>query len=53
MDDLQTLRPTIFATVPRLLNRIYDKVLMGVQGSKIKSALFNLALSRKMELAKK
>ena len=25
-DDLQILRPTIFPTVPRLLNRIYDKV---------------------------
>ena len=26
MDDIQTLRPTIFPAVPRLLNRIYDKV---------------------------
>ncbi len=25
-DDLQTLKPTIFVTVPRLLNRMYDKV---------------------------
>lgn len=26
MDDLQTLRPTVFPVVPRLLNRICDKV---------------------------
>ena len=25
-EDLMALRPTIFPTVPRLLNRIYDKV---------------------------
>ena len=27
-EDMQTLRPTLFITVPRLLNRIYDKVLV-------------------------
>lgn len=26
MDDLQTLQPTVFPVVPRLLNRICDKV---------------------------
>ena len=26
LDDMQTLKPTIFPAVPRLLNRIYDKV---------------------------
>jgi hypothetical protein len=26
LDDISTLRPTIFASVPRLWNRIYDKV---------------------------
>ena len=25
-NDMQALRPTIFPTVPRLLNRMYDKV---------------------------
>ena len=25
-DDMQALKPTIFPTVPRLLNRMYDKV---------------------------
>lgn len=26
MDDIRTLQPTFFPVVPRLLNRIYDKV---------------------------
>ncbi len=28
MDDLKTLKPTIFPVVPRLLNRMFDKVLL-------------------------
>ena len=27
VNDVQVLRPTIFVSVPRLLNRVYDKVL--------------------------
>ena len=26
LDDIKELKPTLFAVVPRLLNRIYDKV---------------------------
>lgn len=26
MDDIKELQPTLFASVPRLLNRFYDKV---------------------------
>lgn len=26
MDDIKELKPTLFPTVPRLLNRVYDKV---------------------------
>lgn len=33
LEDIQELRPTIFASVPRLWNRIYDKVLAQVRGS--------------------
>ena len=29
LDDIQALKPTIFVSVPRLLNRIYDKVEEG------------------------
>ena len=25
-DDMKALKPTVFPTVPRLLNRVYDKV---------------------------
>ena len=28
IDDMKILQPTLFVTVPRLLNRIYDKVLV-------------------------
>jgi long-chain acyl-CoA synthetase len=31
MDDLAALRPTIFVSVPRLFNRVYDKVMAGVK----------------------
>ena len=26
MDDIKELKPTVFPSVPRLLNRVYDKV---------------------------
>ena len=26
IEDIQALRPTLFVSVPRLLNRVYDKV---------------------------
>uniref|UniRef100_A0A0B7ANZ2 Long-chain-fatty-acid--CoA ligase n=1 Tax=Arion vulgaris TaxID=1028688 RepID=A0A0B7ANZ2_9EUPU len=48
-DDLVTLKPTIFPTVPRLLNRIYDAVHGEVKGSKIKSALLRWALASKQK----
>lgn len=49
MDDMATLRPTIFPTVPRLLNRMYDNVLAKARVSAVKSKLFELALTKKME----
>ncbi|XP_071107341.1 long-chain-fatty-acid--CoA ligase 1-like [Haliotis cracherodii] len=48
ISDLQTLRPTIFPTVPRLLNRIRDKVYANVKSSAIKSYLLDWALSSKL-----
>nr|KAG5707715.1 hypothetical protein BaRGS_003290 [Batillaria attramentaria] len=47
-DDFQALKPTQFTAVPRLLNKIRDKVITGVQGSKVKSALLNMALKSKL-----
>jgi len=33
MEDLEELRPTVFASVPRLYNRIYDRILGTVKAS--------------------
>lgn len=52
-DDLQALRPTIFPTVPRLLNKIYDTIMSKAKESKMKENLLKFALKRKqMELEK-
>lgn len=48
--DIAALRPTIFPSVPRLLNRMFDKVMAGVQSaSPLKKFLFNTALNAKRE----
>ncbi|KAH1026142.1 hypothetical protein HUJ05_010705 [Dendroctonus ponderosae] len=39
--------PTVTPAVPRLLNRIYDKVQADINGNCIKKMLFNMALSSK------
>uniref|UniRef100_A0A7N8XIT7 Long-chain-fatty-acid--CoA ligase n=1 Tax=Mastacembelus armatus TaxID=205130 RepID=A0A7N8XIT7_9TELE len=46
MDDIKTLKPTFFPVVPRLLNRIYDKVLGSVT-SPLRRALLHYAVRRK------
>mmetsp|Transcript_8547 Transcript_8547/g.14411 ORF Transcript_8547/g.14411 Transcript_8547/m.14411 type:complete len:371 (-) Transcript_8547:647-1759(-) len=49
LDDLKVLRPTLFPSVPRLFNRIYDKITAGVkEKSGIQKALFNRAVSGKL-----
>ncbi|OQR93326.1 Long-chain-fatty-acid--CoA ligase, partial [Achlya hypogyna] len=49
MDDLSELRPTLFVTVPRLLNKIYDKIVGGAKaGGGFKAWLFNYAVATKM-----
>uniref|UniRef100_A0A8D3CV05 Long-chain-fatty-acid--CoA ligase n=1 Tax=Scophthalmus maximus TaxID=52904 RepID=A0A8D3CV05_SCOMX len=35
-DDMKALRPTIFPVVPRLLNRVYDKVQSGSLGGRVR-----------------
>ncbi|GMR46363.1 hypothetical protein PMAYCL1PPCAC_16558 [Pristionchus mayeri] len=51
-EDLQELQPTIMPVVPRVLNKLYDKVMSGVNSSLIKRILFNAALSyKKREMA--
>lgn len=46
--DLMLLKPTIFASVPRLLNKVYDRVVAGVQDvSTFRKFLFYQALHTK------
>ena len=48
LDDVRIIQPTIFVSVPRLFNRIYDKVWQGVnEKSTIAKFLFKLAYSQK------
>ncbi|NXN67333.1 ACSL5 ligase, partial [Himantopus himantopus] len=46
-DDMKTLKPTLFPVVPRLLNRIYDKIQSGAK-SPVKRCLLNFAVVMKM-----
>ncbi|NXW55993.1 ACSL5 ligase, partial [Eurystomus gularis] len=46
-DDMKTLKPTLFPVVPRLLNRIYDKIQSGAK-SPVKHCLLNFAVFMKM-----
>ncbi|KAG7506764.1 long-chain-fatty-acid-CoA ligase 5 [Solea senegalensis] len=45
-DDMKSLQPTIFPVVPRLLNRVYDKVQSGAS-TPFKKWLLNFAVERK------
>ncbi|XP_056586258.1 long-chain-fatty-acid--CoA ligase 6 isoform X3 [Triplophysa dalaica] len=45
-DDMKALRPTIFPVVPRLLNRMYDKIFSQANTS-VKRWLLNFAAKRK------
>jgi len=48
LEDLQALRPTFFPSVPRLLNRIHDKLRAGVEeAGGLKKTLFDRAYSAK------
>ncbi|XP_016102789.1 long-chain-fatty-acid--CoA ligase 1-like [Sinocyclocheilus grahami] len=46
MDDIKTLKPTFFPVVPRLLNRIYDKILGSVT-SPLRRIILHYAVRRK------
>ncbi|OAY42281.1 hypothetical protein MANES_09G167400v8 [Manihot esculenta] len=49
VDDLASLRPTIFCSVPRLYNRIYDGIMNAVKASGVlKERLFRAAYNSKM-----
>uniref|UniRef100_A0A672N2E8 Long-chain-fatty-acid--CoA ligase n=1 Tax=Sinocyclocheilus grahami TaxID=75366 RepID=A0A672N2E8_SINGR len=46
MDDLTTLKPTVFPVVPRLLNRMFDKIY-GQANSSLKRHILEFAFRRK------
>lgn len=46
-EDMKALRPTLIPVVPRVLNRLHDKVMLDVNQSLIKSIVFKLALAYK------
>lgn len=48
LDDLAVLRPTVFPSVPRLFNRVYDKIMAGVrEASGLRRQLFEYAFASK------
>ncbi|KAM3592274.1 uncharacterized protein V6R79_016067 [Siganus canaliculatus] len=51
-DDMKTLQPTIFPVVPRLLNRVYDRVQSGAK-TPFKKWLLNFAVERKFAEVRK
>uniref|UniRef100_A0A8C5JYP5 Long-chain-fatty-acid--CoA ligase n=1 Tax=Jaculus jaculus TaxID=51337 RepID=A0A8C5JYP5_JACJA len=50
-DDMKALKPTVFPTVPRLLNRVYDKVHNEAK-TPLKKFLLNLAIMSKFNEVK-
>lgn len=50
LEDLEALKPTMFSSVPRLYNRIYDKINSTVKSSSaLKQWIFNAAFNAKKE----
>ncbi|XP_057321321.1 long-chain-fatty-acid--CoA ligase 5 isoform X1 [Microplitis mediator] len=52
-EDMRALRPTVMPAVPRLLNRLYDKVQAELQSSFFKRMIFNMGISSKEAEIKK
>ncbi|KAI8912664.1 hypothetical protein EDD86DRAFT_201962 [Gorgonomyces haynaldii] len=54
LDDVAELKPTIFPSVPRLYNRIYDKINAGIAAKGgVAAILFNYAFNTKKEYVRK
>lgn len=48
LEDIKELRPTVFPSVPRLYNKIYDKVVQGAEAAGgVKASLFKKGLETK------
>lgn len=51
MDDISMVRPTVFPAVPRLLNRVYDKVISTLNSaSPVPKMIFKVAYAQKKKL---
>jgi len=48
LSDVGELKPTIFPMVPRLINRMYDKITQGAAQSCLKSFMLNMAKKSKL-----
>lgn len=48
-DDMRVLKPTFVTAVPRLLNRVYDRVMGEISKSWVKRRLFDMAMHSKMK----
>jgi len=48
-DDITVLKPTVFVTVPRLLGRLYDKVMEAITVGGITQVVFEQAYSAKVD----
>uniref|UniRef100_A0A0K0CY01 Long-chain-fatty-acid--CoA ligase n=1 Tax=Angiostrongylus cantonensis TaxID=6313 RepID=A0A0K0CY01_ANGCA len=46
-EDIKELQPTVMPVVPRVLNRLYDRVITEVNKSFVKKMLFNFAIRYK------
>ncbi|RQM22204.1 hypothetical protein B5M09_003985, partial [Aphanomyces astaci] len=50
MDDMAELKPHIFVSVPRLFNRVYDKIMQGVTSAGgVKKLMFDYAYATKKQ----
>ncbi|CAK4617239.1 hypothetical protein LEN26_013020 [Aphanomyces euteiches] len=50
MDDIAELKPHVFISVPRLFNRVYDKIMQGVnEAGGVKKLLFDYAYATKKQ----
>ncbi|KAF5833313.1 hypothetical protein DUNSADRAFT_10434 [Dunaliella salina] len=53
VDDIAALKPAMFIGVPRVFDRIYDRITGQIKsGSGLKKALFNWAYNRKLDFMK-
>ncbi|XP_058810424.1 long-chain-fatty-acid--CoA ligase 5 [Phymastichus coffea] len=52
-DDMKVLKPTVMPAVPRLLNRLYNKVQLELENSFIRRTIFNIAIRAKESDLKK